>query len=141
MARPSLFDSAYRLPSTMAAIRASMREVAGAEESEGRKLLVEKLNELSRQSGIKLTGGHSASISKATLDKWLSPTDTSHQPSILALLAFCKVTGSLEPLRVVAQALGADLMTLEDRNLRDYAQAILDERAARKRKHRLEKEL
>jgi len=137
----SLFDASYRLTGAMAAIRAAMREVAGAEESEGRKLLVERLNELSRQAGIKLTGGNATSISKATLDKWLSPTGASHQPSVLALLSFCKVTGNLEPLRVAAQVLGVDLMTREDRNLRDYAQAILDERAARQRKNKLEKEL
>ncbi|WP_165178021.1 phage regulatory CII family protein [Desulfovibrio sp. ZJ369] len=141
MRQLSLIEDILRLSGVMAAIRAAMREAAGAEESEGRKLLTDRLNEVSHRAGIKLTAGNTSGISKATLDKWLSPTDTSHPPSILALLAFCKATGNLEPLRVAAQALGVDLMTREDRRLRDYAQAILDERAARQRKNKLEKEL
>lgn len=116
-----------------------MREAAGAPESEGRKMLVERLNEFAQAAGIKLTAGNTNGISKATLDKWLSPTDRQHSPSILAILAFCCVSGSLEPLRVAANALGVDLMTIEDKRLRDYGKAVLDEKAARKVKSELEK--
>lgn len=140
MTQLSLFDTS-RLTGAMTAIRAAMRDAAGAEESEGRKLLVDRLNEVALRAGIKLTSGNSSGISKATLDKWLSPSDLSHPPSILALLAFCSATGNIEPLRVAARVLGLDLMTREDRRLRDYAQAILDEKAARQRKNKLEKEL
>lgn len=118
-----------------------MRQAAGADESEGRKMLVERLNEVAQRAGIKLTSGNTAGISKATLDKWLSPSDASHQPSILALLAFCIALDNMEPLRVAAQAVGLDIMTEQDRKLRDYAQAILAEKAAKKRKQRLEREL
>lgn len=104
-------------------------------------MLVDRLNDLAAQSGIRLTSGNASTISKATLDKWLSPSDLSHPPSILALLVFCSATDCAEPLRVAARALGFDLMTREDRMLRDYAQAILDEKAARQRKNKLEKEL
>lgn len=137
----SLIDDILLLTGAIPAIRTAMREVAGADGSEGRKMLVERLNEVSQRAGIRLTSGNSPSISKATLDKWLSPSDTSHSPSILALLVFCKVTGNLEPLRIAVQVLGVDLMTREDRKLRDYAKAILEEKEARKRKHKLEKEL
>lgn len=79
----------------MTAIRAAMRDAAGAEESEGKNLLVDRLNEVALRAGIKLTSGNSSGISKATLDKWLSPSDLSHPPSILALLAFCSATGNI----------------------------------------------
>lgn len=125
----------------MAAIRTAMRDAAGAPESEGRKMLADRLNEISQRAGIKLTGGNSLSISKATLDKWLAPSDMSHPPSILALLAFCRATGNVEPFRVAARALGLDLMTEEDRKLRDYGAAVLEMKAARKRKRRLEEDL
>lgn len=141
MSQLPLIDPSYRLTGAMAAIKAAMRDVAGAEESEGRKMLVDRLNEVARKAGVKLTSGNAPAISKATLDKWLSPTDQAHTPSIMALLAFCIATGNVEPLRIAARILGLDLMTLEDRKLRDYAQAILDEKAARQRKNKLEKEL
>lgn len=141
MEQLSLLDSSFRLAGAMATIRAAMRTAAGAPESAGRKLLVDRLNEAAERAGIHLTTGNTAAISKATLDKWLSPSDLSHPPSILALLVFCSVTQNIEPLRVAVQTLGFDLMTKEDRQLRDYARAILDERAARQRKNKLEREL
>ncbi|MGE9985312.1 hypothetical protein [Desulfovibrio sp. SGI.169] len=137
----SLLDDALRLSGVMAAIRTAMRDAAGAPESEGRKMLADRLNETAQRAGIKLTGGNTLSISKATLDKWLAPSDTSHPPSILALLAFCRATGNVEPFRVAARSLGLDLMTEEDRKLRDYGAAVLEMKAARKRKRRLEEDL
>ena len=35
--------------------------------------------------GVRLTAGNTRAISKDTLDKWLSPSDESHPPSILAV--------------------------------------------------------
>lgn len=141
MPQPSRIDNASKMAGVMAGIRTAMREAAGAPESEGRKMLVERLNEFAQLAGIKLTSGNTNGISKATLDKWLSPTDRQHSPSILAILAFCYVSGSLEPLRAAVNALGIDLMTGEDKRLRDYGKAVLDEKSARKRRSKLEKEL
>ena len=112
MKQLSLLDDAVRLSGVMAAIKTAMRDAAGAPEGEGRKMLADRLNEIAQRAGIKLTGGNTLSISKATLDKWLAPSDTSHPPSILALLAFCRATGNVEPIRVAAQALGLDLIVV-----------------------------
>lgn len=141
MRQLSLIDDAARLAGVMAAIRAAMRAAAGAPDGEGRKALPDKLNALARQAGLNLTTGNRKAISKDTLDKWLSPSDMSHPPSILALLAFCHATGSVEPLRMAARALGLDIMTEEDRKLRDYGKAILDMKTARERKRKLEADL
>lgn len=141
MKQLSLLDDAVRLSGVMVAIKTAMRDAAGAPEGEGRKMLADRLNEIAQRAGIKLTGGNTQSISKATLDKWLAPSDTSHPPSILALLAFCRATGNVEPIRVAVQALGLDLMTEEDKKLRDYGAAVLEMKAARKRKRRLEEDL
>ena len=135
MKQLSLLDDAIRLSGVMVAIKTAMRDAAGAPEGEGRKMLADRLNEIAQRAGIKLTGGNTQSISKATLDKWLAPSDTSHPPSILALLAFCRATGNVEPFRV------ADLMTEEDRKLRDYGAAVLEMKAARQRKRKLEEDL
>ena len=93
MKQLSLLDDAIRLSGVMVAIKTAMRDAAGAPEGEGRKMLADRLNEIAQRAGIKLTGGNTLSISKATLDKWLAPSDTSHPPSILALLAFCRARG------------------------------------------------
>ena len=141
MRQLSLLDDATRLAGVMASVRAAMRAAAGAPESEGRKALPDKLNALARHAGVKLTQGNQSSISKDTLDKWLSPSDTSHTPSLLAVLVFCRATGSVEPLRMAAQALGLDLMTEEERKLCEYGRSIHEEREARKRRRKLENDL
>lgn len=116
-------------------VRAAMRQIAGSRESEGRKALVDKLNQIASEAEIKLTGGNSKSISKDLLDKWLSPSDSSHPPSLLAILAFCRATDNPAPLQIILRAVGLDVMTDEDRKFRDYGRAVWEaEEAARNRK-------
>lgn len=121
--------------------RSTRRHAAGAPDSVGRKGLVDKINLITTEAEIRLTGGQGTSISKDTLDKWLSPSDTSHPPSVLAVLVFCRACDNFDALRVIVQAVGMDLMTPEDRRLRDYAEADLKMKEARKRKRRLEEGL
>ena len=142
MSQMSLFDCDYtRFVGVMPAVRAAMRRAVGAPDSIGCKGLVDKINLITTEAEIRLTGGQGTSISKDTLDKWLSPSDTSHPPSVLAVLGFCRVCDNFEALRVIVQAVGMDLMTPEDRRLRDYAEADLKMKEARKRKRRLEEGL
>ena len=123
------------LAHVMPDVRAAMRQIAGSRESEGRKALVDKLNQLASEAEIKLTGGNSKSISKDLLDKWLSPSDSSHPPSLLAILAFCRATDNPAPLQIILRAVGLDVMTDEDRKFRDYGRAVWEaEEAARNRK-------
>lgn len=119
------------------AMRAAMNRAAGADEA-GRKLLVDKINAIAASAGVRLTAGNTKAISKDTLDKWLAPGDREHTPSILAVAVFCAATGSHEPLRMLARSLGLDVMNEEDRKLKDYGRACMNERAARKRKKLLE---
>ena len=123
------------LAHVMPDVRAAMRQIAGSRESEGRKALVDKLNQIASEAEIKLTGGNSKSISKDLLDKWLSPSDSSHPPSLLAILAFCRATDNPVPLQIILRAVGLDVMTDEDRKFRDYGRAVWEaEEAARNRK-------
>lgn len=139
MRQLSLFDETTRLAGVMDAIRAAMRTAAS--EGDGRKVLSDRINAIARASGIRLTGGNVRAISDETLNKWLSPSDASHPPSILAVLAFCLATGSHEPLRVMARCLGVEVMTDEDRRYRDYGKAVLDAKASRKRLRKLEEDM
>ena len=123
------------LAHVMPDVRAAMRQIAGSRESEGRKALVDKLNQIASEAEIKLTGGNSKSISKDLLDKWLSPSDSSHPPSLLAILAFCRATDNPAPLQIILRVVGLDVMTDEDRKFRDYGRAVWEaEEAARNRK-------
>ena len=123
------------LAHVMPDVRAAMRQIAGSRESEGRKALVDKLNQIASEAEIKLTGGNSKSISKDLLDKWLSPSDSSHPPRLLAILAFCRATDNPAPLQIILRAVGLDVMTDEDRKFRDYGRAVWEaEEAARNRK-------
>lgn len=141
MRQASLFDHCAPLAGAMPAIKAAMRAVAGAPEGEGRKALPDKLNMVAGASGIRLTAGNVRSISKDTLDKWLSPSDESHPPSILAVLAFYLATEDPAPLRAMLRSVGLDLMTEEDRRFRDLGKLDAEMRAARKRKKALEASL
>ena len=142
MSQLSLLDFDYtRITGLMPSVCAAMRRVAGSADSTGRKLLVDKINAIASDAEVRLTGGRAESISLAVLDKWLSSSDTSHPPSLLAVVIFCRATGNYEPMRVVVQALGLELMTPEDRRYRDYGKADIEMKEARKRKKRLEEVL
>jgi hypothetical protein len=132
-----LEDDHGKLAGLVPAMRAAMNRAAGEDEA-GRKLLVDRINAVAREAGIRLTAGSAKVISKDTLDKWLNPNDRDHTPGVLAVAAFCAATRDVGALRVLLQALGLDVMTAEDRKHRDYGKACLAEREARKRKKMLE---
>ncbi len=141
MRQLSLIEDIAQLAGALPAIKAAMRSIAGAPEGEGRKALPDKLNAIARASGIKLTGGNAHGISEEMLHKILSPSDDSRPPSVLMLLAFYKATNNPAHIRAMLRAVGLDIMTEDDRKLRDYARAILDQKKARKQARKLEEEL
>lgn len=114
---------------------------AATSEGDGRKALPDRLNAIARASGVKLTGGNARGVSEEILQKWMSPSDATHPPSITAMLAFCLVTGSHEPLRVMARCLGLDIMNDDDKRLRDYGKAVLEAKESRKRLKKFEEGL
>lgn len=138
MQQHSLFkDDHGALAGLVPSLRAAMNRAAGADTA-GRKLLVDRINDIARQAGLRLTTGNAQSISKDTLDKWLAPGDRDHTPSLIAVAVFCAATGDHAPLQKMLRALNLDVMTAEDRKQRDYGRACLAERDARKRKKMLE---
>ena len=158
MRQASLFDHCAPLAGAMPAIKAAMRAVAGAPEGEGRsdavairnaaephngcrKALPDRINAVASASGVRLTAGNARSISKDTLDKWLLPSDESHPPSILAVLAFYLATDDPAPLRAMLRSVGLDIMTEEDRLFRDLGKLEAEMKSARKRKKLLEASL
>ena len=141
MKQLSLFDNLPSLAGVLPSVKAEMRRILGPEGGESRKTFVDKLNAISVRSQVPLTGGNAKVLSKDTLDKIVSPSDSSHPPSMLFILAFCHAANDYEPLRAVVHAAGFDLMGREDKRLRDYGRAILEEKAARRKKKQLEEQL
>jgi hypothetical protein len=137
----SLLDDCSALAGALPAIRAAMRTVAGDPDGDGRKALPDKINAVARKSGLRLTTGNARAISKDTLDKWLSPSDTGHPPSLAALLAFCAATHNDAPLRSMLRGLGLDVMTAEDRKMCDYGRAVIRQKEARKQIKKMEVDL
>ena len=115
MRQLSLIEDIAQLAGVLPAIKAAMRGITGAPESEGRKALPDKLNAIARASGVKLTGGNASGISEEMLHKILSPSDDSRPPSVLMLLAYYKATDNPAHLRAMLRAVGLDIMTEEDR--------------------------
>lgn len=137
----SLIEDIAPLAGALPAIKAAMRGIAGAPEGEGRKALPDKLNAIARASGVKLTGGNTHALSEDMLHKILSPSDDSRPPSVLMLLAYYKATNNPAHLRAMLCSVGLDVMTPEDRKLRDYAKAIIEQKKTRKQIRKLEEEL
>lgn len=133
MRQASLLDMPITLSGLVPAIRAALNNAVGQDE-EGRKAFVDRVNFLAARAGVRLTAGNSRSISKDTLDKWLSPSDRDHPPSILALAAICIGTDDPAALRVLANACGFDVVTLEERDILEFAKADLAVEAALQRR-------
>lgn len=96
------------------------------------------MTEISRFAGVRLSAGNAKGVTAAMLEKWLNPVEREHPPTLLAVLTFCMVTNNAAPLRPLLAAMGLELMTPEDRAMRDYGKACVEERKARKRKKQLE---
>lgn len=130
--------AAALLAGVLPQVRAAMHRVAGAQRFLSREMIADRMSEISRFAGVRLSAGNAKSVTSATLEKWLNPADREHPPTLLAVLTFCMATNDPAPLRPVLAAMGLELMTPEDKTMRDYGRACVEEREARKRKKQLE---
>ena len=90
---------------------------------------------------MRMTKGRSRTISLDTLEKWLSTEEREHVPSLIALHIFCLALNDTAPFQTWLTAFGCDVMTPEDRRLRDYGSACIEDKARAKRKRKLEEKL
>lgn len=136
-----LNDPSMALAGFVASLKASMNRAAADHPRLSREEILDLMNALAANAGVSITGGNAKSLSMATFEKWLSPSDREHVPSVLAVNVFCLATGDHRPLHVQLGLHGFGVLTDEDRRLRDYARAIIEEKTARKRKKALEAKL
>lgn len=76
---------------------------------------------------------HVVRITGATIDGWCKDSDITRVPNIEALVLFCAVLQSLDPIRPMLQVLGADAIGAEDAALLAWARAERERRRATKR--------
>ncbi|WP_291325318.1 hypothetical protein [Desulfovibrio sp. UCD-KL4C] len=131
---------AATLASLMPMIRSAMNRTAENHDL-SRDLIADRMTEISRSSGVKLSRGNTKSVKTDTLAKWLAPEDREHPPSLNALVAFCMATKDLSPLGPLLRALGVEIMTDEDKKYRDYGKADIAAKKAQKKKKQLEADL
>ncbi|AAS97159.1 hypothetical protein DVU_2687 [Nitratidesulfovibrio vulgaris str. Hildenborough] len=137
----SLFDdSAARLAGLNATLKTAMQRTIAAS-GLSREQVLDRMNTLAKQAGVKLTTGNAHQLSLATLDKWLNPADREHLPSVLALHVFCLAVNNVQPLAQLLGLHGCGVMTAEDRRLRDYGQVCWESKRRRKAARQLELEL
>lgn len=125
------------LASLMPMIRSRMNKVASNHHL-SRDLIAERMTDIARSSGIKLSRGNAKSVKTDTLNKWLAPEDRDHPPSLQAIIAFAMATGDNSPLMPLLSVLGLEVMTEEDKQFRDYGKADIAAKKAQAERKRLE---
>lgn len=112
-------------------LKAAMREAIRSG-GESREAVVDRMNEAARREG--LGGGRGSKITAAALDGWLAETKGNMIPVGLLPL-FCWAAGSVEPLRVLAACLNAEVISAEDHKLLELARIDREaKRLARRRR-------
>jgi hypothetical protein len=134
----SVMHVAGLIPPVKAAMQ---RALAAVNPPMSREQLVDKMNELAKLAGAKITADKSRALSLATLEKWLSVNDLDHFPPLPALEIFMIAVNSRAPLDVLASIHGYRLISPEEVIILEYGKARLASKKAGDKMRRLEKEI
>jgi hypothetical protein len=133
-------DESRGLAGLMPAIRARMNSIA-ARDSEGRKKLIDRINEVAQREALSLSQGGGKTISLDVLNKWLQPSDRAHMPSLEAVVCFCIATGDSSPFQPLLKAMGLTVIPANKLEYLEYGETCAALRQANKRKKSLEAKL
>jgi len=106
-----------------------------------RQEIVDHMNRLASQYGVRLAKGNSGGLQMATFEKWLNPEEHGRDIPVRALPIFCAVTSDCEALDIMARPLSCRVIGREDVRLLKWAKAYFRQRAARSEMRKLEAEL
>ena len=104
---------------------------------QSREQVLDRMNEIFRASGVRLSGGNTKSLGLASFEKMLNANDREHNPSLIQISVFCQATGSIAPIEVLLDIHGLGIMTERDLSERDYGRACLALELAQKTKHQM----
>ena len=118
-----LFDTPSLNP--VARVKESMRQaikISGL----ARGQVADKVNELARIEGF-TTNGKNGEVTTEMLDKWLAP-GAEHIIPWKLIPIFCRVVRSSDPIKALAQPLGAQVIDREDAALLKWAKVERERR-------------
>lgn len=133
-------DESRGLAGLMPAIRARMNRIA-AKDLDGRKKLIDRINEVAQREALPLTQGGGKTVSLDVLNKWLQPSDRAHMPSLEAVACFCIATGDASPLQPLFKVMGLTAIPVSKLEYLEYGETCAVLREANKRKRSLEARL
>ena len=78
-------------------------------------------------------------VTRATLDGWCKDSDPARLPSLPGLVIFCKVMGTVEPIKPLLAPLGCAVLSPEEVGILEWGKAEMEKKkAARKARLALE---
>ncbi len=135
-------SSALHLGGLSSTLKASMqRALASAAPHLSRAQLVDRMNEIAKYHGVKITTGRTKLLTTNILDKWLAPNDTDDMPPILAVEVFMMAIGSFAPLEAFAEFNGCKVMGPDEVAFYEYGKAKFESKERAKELRMLENKL
>jgi hypothetical protein len=118
-------------------LKAAMRE-AIRKSPFSREIIVEHMKTAAIVDGV--CTGRGCTISMANLDAWCSESHVNLIPTSM-LTIFCKVTGSIDPIRVIAAPLGGTVVDEKEAKLLAWARLEVQGRGIARRKKKILSEI
>jgi len=119
-------------------LKAAMRQ-AIKECRWSRDEICDRMNSIAASDGLK--SGRADKISVALLDAWVADSKQGHLVSVSLLPAFCAVTKSLLPLKVLAGCVGADVVDAKESKILALAKLEIQSKRIAKQKRQLQREV
>lgn len=102
---------------------------------------LDRMNDVASRYGVRLMKGNGNGLTMATFEKWLNVEQLQYMPPLVALPVICEVSGSAEPLDIIARAIGFEVIDDTRKKRLMWADAYLEARDARKKMKQLEDDL
>lgn len=112
-----------------------------AESGMSRIEFLDQLNLVAGSFGIRLMKGNGSELTMATFEKWLNVKSLGYMPPLVAIPVICEVGNTLEPLEILAGALGGEMIDEQRKKRLMWADAYMEEKEARMRKKLLEADI
>lgn len=117
--------------------------MAAAEKECGlaREQIVDRMNDVAAQYGVRLSKGAGRNLTVDTLEKWLNPNDLTRTINVKALVIYCHVVGAISPMAELVRPLGGMVINRKDTKLLQWAKQYQRAKEARLAMKKIEAEL